>query len=72
MLCCGSLALAALVALWGWAYSKRSIHCGLCSQTIVKTRYFWKLEGKNVTVCPDCNRRLRSKISADAFRRRGW
>jgi hypothetical protein len=45
--------------------------CGICNNVLRRTQYRWKLDGKTVTVCPNCNRRLEGQKSRGAFGKDG-
>jgi len=45
--------------------------CGICKTVLRRAQYGWKLDGKKVTVCPNCNRRLESQKSREAFGKDG-
>jgi hypothetical protein len=44
--------------------------CGICGDRIKRRYYSWKIEGKKMALCPNCNRGLERRKSRDALERR--
>ena len=40
--------------------------CDICRAPIKKTRYHIRVDGRNKTICPTCNRRVQARISKQA------
>lgn len=62
------VAIIALVALWqAFAYPR---HCAVCGIVPQNTKYQGKIDGRRVTMCPNCRNsiaRRRSKQAVDAM-----
>ena len=63
---CVILAVLLVVGLVAAINSK----CDICETPIKKKSYSWKIDGKRHTLCPNCNRRMESRQSAKAFKRK--
>ncbi|BFM13551.1 hypothetical protein R50072_37040 [Simiduia litorea] len=61
------LAIFLGVLLLVGAYFATPNSCYVCGQSIKKTYYTWKIEGKKRVLCPKCNTQMERKVSKQAF-----
>jgi hypothetical protein len=45
--------------------------CQICGNELRRNKYRWKIDGKKLVICPNCNRQLESKKSREAIKRLG-
>lgn len=64
---CGVVVLLFVIAAVFTPASK----CGVCGALLKKSRYRWKVDGRKVTTCANCNSRLAKKQSSAALKKRG-
>lgn len=64
---CWVLGGAAVVLFFIYAASIK-VSCELCGNTLKRKRYEAEVDGKRLTICPNCNRSLEAKRSREATR----
>ena len=46
---------------------KKPSRCTICKTPFKRNYYKWKIDGKNVYLCPNCNRKMERESSNSAF-----